>query len=347
MSEQRLYRLALRDLHAAAGATFVTAGDWSLPAHYGNAGQEHAALRTAAAVFDRSQRSRIMVTGTDAETVLGSVFAGHVDELEEGRALRSVWLDELGHVGDLALIARTGGIAYLVSGEPGQREATLARLSGAVGPDFDVRIEDRTETTCAIAVAGPRTADVAAEHLAGALSARIRQLQCATFEFHGFRTLAVRTSDVGEDGLELLLAPPVAQHLVETLRAAGVPLAGQEAQEAARVESCIPAFQPDLEGGLTPAEADLDVLLDVPGGSDSRILSAVIVDGPVLDAGTRLTRAGEDVGELRSCVRSHALDATVGLAVVESRVAAPGATLDARGNRATIVAKPFYRRRGS
>ena len=52
-----------------------------------------------------------------------------------------------------------------------------------------------------------------------------------------------------------MLAPAVAQHVIETLTAGGVRLCGYEAAECARVEGCIPAFDPDLVAGLSPAEA--------------------------------------------------------------------------------------------
>ena len=72
------------------------------------------------------------MTGTDALDVLRNVFAGHIDDLDEGRAMRTVSLDVSGSITDLVLIARTGGIAYLVSGEPGRRLDTVAALQAAI-----------------------------------------------------------------------------------------------------------------------------------------------------------------------------------------------------------------------
>ncbi len=339
-------RLALHGLHEAMGATFAETGGWAVPARYGAAAAELDALRECAAVFDRSDRSRFLVTGTDAAELLATVFAGHVAELEEGRSMRAAWLREDGSIGDLALISRTAGIAYLVSGEPGQRESTYERLRAAAKEDFDVRIDDRTETTCLVVLAGPDAAQVANDHLSDALPARLGPLHCIAFEFHGFRGLAVRASDTGEDGFEFMLAPAVAQHLIETLCGAGIPLAGREALEIARIEACIPAYDPDLAPGLSPAEADLDVLLDVAGGRAGRILAAVLVDGTgALPAGTQVAFDGEIAGEIRSCVHSPTLNATVGLGIIDTRTALPGRELAAGTRRAVVVAKPFFRRR--
>ena len=342
----RIYHLALREIHQAAGATFALRTGWSLPEQYGDAAREHAALRGHAALFDRSHHSRFIVSGTDAGDLLSAVFAGHVNELDEGRAMRAAALDEMGRIVDLALIARTGGIAYMVTGEPGQRFETFERLQAARGADWDVRVEDRTETTCLLGVAGPAAAALCEQHLGEGLPARLQRLHTVTFEFHGFRTLVTRTSDIGEDGFEFMLAPAVAQHIIETLGQAGVPLAGQAALESARIEACIPAFDPDLAPGYTPAQADLDQLLDIPGGEEGVILSAVLLEGEsVPAAGTPVTAGGRRAGELRSCVRSLGIGSVIGLASVATDVALPGAELDLAGIRATITAKPLLRRR--
>ena len=346
MSDQRpLYHLALREVHSAMGARFISREGWAVPADYGDPGGEYGALRNAAAVFDRSQRSRLLVTGSDALDVLRAVFAGHVEELDEGRAMRTVALDHGGNIADLVLIARTGGISYLVSGEPGRRFETFARLERAIAPDFDARVDDRTETTCLVGLAGPGAAQVARDHLSDALPARMQLLHCVTFEFHGFRTLVIRTSDTGEDGFEFMLAPAVAQHVFETLRAAGVPPAGAESLEVARVEACIPSFEKDLARGLSPAEADLDVLLDIPGGREGRILSALLLDSPAETGDAIRARSSVSVGELRSCVASPGLNATIGLGIIDAPHALPGVAFTVGATTGTVVAKPFYRRR--
>lgn len=344
--EQPVYHLALRDLHAAAGAFNGIAHGWSLPFRYGDPAAEYTALRQRAAVLDVSYRSRFLISGTDALDVLQAAFEGHIEDVDEGRSMRTVALAPDGTIDDFVLISRTGGISYFVSGDPERRMATFQRLQAAVQPDWDVRLDDRTETTCLIGLAGPGAAQAAQDHLEGALPSRLQLLHCVMFEFHGFRTLAIRTSDVGEDGFEFMVAPAVAQHMIETLNRAGIPLAGFEAQEMARVESCIPSASYDA-AGLTPAEADVDVLLGIEGGADSRILAALLLESDhTLDSGTPITAPdGATVGSLRSCVASHALSSVIALGVIESARVAPGASFQVANTRAVVTAKPFYRRR--
>ncbi len=339
-------RLALRETHAAFGAAFGVRRGWEVPLHYGDPGAEYAALREAAAAFDLSWRSRVMVTGPDAGEVVAAALVGRAGELEEGRAGRFALLDREGTIADLVLAARTGSAAFLLSGEPERRGVLAAALEAAVGEGYEVRIEDRTVTTCGVGLAGPGAAAAMAQHVAEALPGRLGALQCAAFEFHGFRALAVRGSSTGEDGFELVLAPAVGSHLLGTLRAAGVAVAGWEALEAARVEACIPAWSPDLEAGLSPAEADLDVLLGIPGGREGRILAAFLLEGEPVAPGTPVVDGeGRPVGEVRSCLRAPGLKATAGLAIMETAAAYPGAALRAGGAQLLVAAKPLYRRR--
>jgi aminomethyltransferase len=342
---QRVYHLALRDTHTALGGRFGLSLGWSLPMDYGDVVAEHSAIRDGVALLDRSHRSRFLLSGTDALDVLRATVSGHVGELEEGRSMRSVVLDDGGRIRDLVLVARTGGISYIVTGEPTQRFETLSRLQRAVQADYDARVDDRTESTCLLGIAGPASEAFVREQLSDALPARLPSLHTAAFEFHGFRTLALRTSDTGEDGFELMLAPAVMQHLLESLRASGAGVAGHSAQEIARVEACVPAFAPDLERGLTPAQADLDVLLNVPGGESGVILAALLLETDEAPApGTTVEGEHRPVGEVRSAVRSPRLDATLGLAVIDQDHALPGVRLTVAGVGAAVVGKPFLRR---
>lgn len=344
---ERVYHLALREQHESAGAHFDVRQGWSLPMDYGNWLNEHRAIRTGAALCDRSHRSRILVTGTDAPEVLAGVFAGHVDELEEGRAMRTLSLDERGFIRDLVLVARTGGISYLVTGEAPRRFDTLARLRGAVKDDFDAKVDDRTETTCWLSVTGPGSEALVRTQMAEELPSRLPSLHAALFVFHGFRTLALRSSDSGEDGFEMMLAPAVMQHALETLREAGGVMCGFQAQEAARIEACIPAFEPDLAEGLTPGQADLDGLLNIEPGAGGKLLSALMFDegAAKMEVGWPVHREERVIGSLRSSTYSPLLDANIGLAVLDQVHGIPGTEVTVGGTRANVVGKPFLRRR--
>ncbi len=339
-------RLALHRVHEAFGATFALHAGWRLPERYGEREDEYGRLRSDAVAFDRSDGTRLLVSGTDAGVTLGAVFGERAAELEEGRAARVAALDGDGRIADLALVARTGGVAYIVMGEPGRGAMARSLLEGAVGEGYDVAIEDRTASTCLVGIAGPGAATAAARHVNEALPPRLPPMHAAPFEFHGYRALAIRTSGVGEDGFALMTAPPVAEHLLGLLEASGVALAGMAALEIARIEAGIPAFTPDLETGLTPAEAGLSEALGLPAGEPARVLSALLFEGTTAPpAGAPALADGQVAGEMRSGARSFALDAAVGLAILNRDRSHPGTVISVDGERALVAQKPLYRRR--
>ena len=339
-------RLALHAVHEAFGATFALYGGWRLPEAYGEREEEYARLRSGAAAFDRSDGTRLLVSGTDAAETLGAVFGEDAAGLEEGRATRAAALDGAGRIADVALIARTGGVAYIVMGEPGRGETTRALLEGAAGEGYDVAIQDRTASTCLVAIAGPGAAEAAARHVQEGLPARLPPMHAAPFEFHGYRALAARAGGFGEDGFALMTAPPVAEHLLGLLAGAGTGLAGMAAQESARIETGIAAFTPDLETGLTPDEAGLGSPSSAAAGEGGRVLSALLFEGrTVPPVGAPALADGDAVGEMRSGARSFALDAAVGLAILRRDRSRPGAIISVGGERAVVAQTPLYRRR--
>lgn len=345
-SPENASRLLLNDMHIAAGAAFVESCGWWLPAHYGDPLAEYGGIRGSAAAIDRSSTSRLLITGPDSGRLITRIFGDTVSELREAEVIRAVVVNDSGAVRDFVLVARTGANAFLVIGEPGQRGETVDRLRGGIPPDWDARVDDRTETTCLIGIVGPEAASVVSNSLSDGLADRVPGMHCVAFEALGFRSLAIRISDTGEDGFILMLAPGVARHAFESVRAGGVPLAGHHAQTIARVEACIPAFSPDLEVGLNPAEADLAGLVSAGSGPVRRMLSALVVDGDTEPAtGVPITLGPAAVGEVRSSVRSPLLGSTIALGIVEARCSLPGTVLDIAGSPARVVTKPFYRRR--
>jgi glycine cleavage system aminomethyltransferase T len=110
------------------------------------------------------------------------------------------------------------------------------------------------------------------------------------------------------------------------------------------VEACIPAFEPALEPGLTPRRLTSTCCWD-PGDQSSILAGAIFDSDTPVAAGTAVSIDGRPAGQVRSCVRSPGLRATIALAVVDAARALPGTSLDAEGVAGTIVAKPFYRRR--
>ena len=331
MTSKALRELPLRSAHEASGAQFAATNGWNLPQAYsGGEILEYKALREAAAITDRTDRTRLMVTGTDAVDVLDRVFDGHIRELDEGRSMKTFCVDGLGRVSDLITLSRSGGIAYLLEGEAGRSAATRDLLAGASEDDFDFRMDERSETTCSLAIIGPDGGKAVAKFVSPDVPRYLRPGHLLAFEFHGFRS-SVTLAQEALPRFEFVLAPQVASHLWEAATSAGLAAAGFAATEIVRIEDGRPAWIPDLSGGATPEEAGLRP------GSSQRSLKRLLIEGDQpLESGARVELSGATIGQVTSSIWSQKLDGTAALALIESSKATSPLGLRVAGRDATL-----------
>src|SRR3712207_6091744 len=93
-------RSPLHDVHAAAGATFTEFAGWQMPLRYSGDLAEHAAVRTAAGLFDLSHMGEIVLVGPQAADALDYAVAGAMSALEERQAKYTLLLAENGGILD-------------------------------------------------------------------------------------------------------------------------------------------------------------------------------------------------------------------------------------------------------
>ncbi|MET0842703.1 MAG: glycine cleavage system protein T, partial [Mycetocola sp.] len=65
-------------IHQSLGASFTDFAGWQMPVRYSSDLAEHAAVRTAAGIFDISHMAEIEVTGADAAAFLDYALAGKI-----------------------------------------------------------------------------------------------------------------------------------------------------------------------------------------------------------------------------------------------------------------------------
>ncbi len=86
----------LHDIHVAAGAAFTDFAGWQMPVRYSSDLAEHAAVRSAAGLFDLSHMGEILVVGPQAAEALDYALAGKLSAIEEGQAKYSLLLERRG-----------------------------------------------------------------------------------------------------------------------------------------------------------------------------------------------------------------------------------------------------------
>src|SRR5579875_1333705 len=124
----------MHDVHVAEGAVFTDFAGWTMPLKYGSELAEHAAVRTAAGLFDLSHMGEIVVLGPEAGDALDAALLGELSSLEAGRAKYTLLLNPEGGVLDDLVVYRTGPDRFLVVANAANRQVVAAELrSRAVG----------------------------------------------------------------------------------------------------------------------------------------------------------------------------------------------------------------------
>jgi len=359
----------LHDVHVAAGAAFTDFAGWQMPVRYSSDLAEHAAVRTAAGLFDLSHMGEIVVLGPEAAQALDYALAGKLSAIEEGQAKYSLLLARDGGILDDLVVYRTGPDRFLVVANASNRELVARELLDRCSP-FDCLVEDESDDIALIALQGPKAEEIL-RNVDGFDIPDLDDLKyyrAIPADFRGHNVLVARTGYTGEDGFEFYLAPDAAPALwdaiAETGAGSGLVPAGLAARDTLRLEAGMPLYGHELTTQILPVQAGLGRVVALKTKDGDFVGRDAIEAGPPEGArvlvglkadGKRAGRAGYDVlnsegvvGEITSGALSPTLGVPIAMAYVDAALAATGTELDldVRGTRvpALVVILPFYKK---
>ena len=234
---------------------------------------EYNAIRNAAALIDISPLFKYVISGRAAARLVDRVITRDVSRMDVGRVFYTPWCDEQGYVIDDGTVARlTENLFRMTSADPTLRWLT----QNARG--FDVLVEDVSEQVAALALQGPRSADV----LRACSDADIDRLQYFRVTSGTIAGVAVdisRTGYTGDLGYEVWIDASSALRVWDAIMAAGGAMdimpAGMLALDVARVEAGLVLADVDYVSSrkalteaqkYTPLEMGLGRLVDAQKG---------------------------------------------------------------------------------
>jgi aminomethyltransferase len=355
VSPSTLLRTPLFERHLAAGAKLVPFAGWEMPVQYPTGIRaEHMAVREGCGVFDVSHMGEIEAIGPDAAALLQRLLSNDIARIQPGGAQYSVLCREDGGVLDDLFTYCLNAQRYLTVTNAANHSADLAWFR-AHADGLDVELRDCIDTYAMLAVQGPR-----ARALVGALAEEELppRMRVAAGAVAGAPMLICGTGYTGEDGVELLLAPPDAPAVWDALVRAGAIPCGLAARDTLRLEVCFHLYGNDLSTARNPIEAGLgwcckeatgfigaDAVAAVRAAGPREQLIAFVLDGP------GIARPGNTIaggGIITSGTLSPCLQRGIGLAYVPAAHAGLGTHLeiDVRGKMrpAVVMDKPLYKR---
>jgi glycine hydroxymethyltransferase len=263
----------------------VPFGGWDMPVWYTSVSEEHAAVRTAAGLFDVSHMGVLEASGPHAVEFLNLVTANDVRTLSIGESHYSYLLFPDGSVIDDLLVYRRGDERFMMVVNASNNDKDWAWLKavneGRVVTDSkrpwvrlahsatlnDLRdLSHGDECRVDIALQGPRSLDIVTALCDDAgFAAVVRKLPWAGLaegRLAGMNVIVSRTGYTGErTAFELFVHPEEStlfwNSLLEAGRAHGLKPCGLASRDSTRTEAGLPLYGHELAGplSLSPAEA--------------------------------------------------------------------------------------------
>ncbi len=334
---------------ATGGAATADIGGRTVVLHYGDASEEYAALRAGAMLIDRSARGRMRIHGPKASELVTGLVTNDVTALTPGQGCYAAALTPKGKiVADLRIFALRD--ALLIDWPPRARDGWLAMVRKYINPRI-ARYDDESASTRQIGIFGPRARAALAAATgvdAAALGALARYSHVALDLPAG--AIIARVPELEVEGYEIFVPESALEPLWERLVSEGATPAGLAAWDIARIEAGRPEWGVDIDDSTIPQEANFDDLHAISytkgcyvgqetvarvhfRGHVNRLLRGLALPEGAVQAGATVVDAqGKPVGDVRSVAMSPRLG-QIALAMIRREVE-PGAAVQIVGGDA-------------
>jgi aminomethyltransferase len=360
MSSATILRTPLYGAHVNAGGKMVPFAGYEMPVQYQSVISECKAVRDHAGMFDVSHMARLTLIGAKVIPYLEWVTANDISKLSDGVGQYSLLPNEKGGCVDDIIVYRVlqDRFSMVVNASNHEKDVAWLKKQNNVG----VEISDQTDQTAMIAVQGPAAVALLAQHsnaeesllnapAFGVVRCHVEDIDC----------VACRSGYTGEDGYELVCSSENADALWDALVEMGVKPCGLASRDALRVEAGLPLYGHELGDDINPISAGLgwvvgktkEFIGSAPinkartEGTSQKLLGVRLDSKRLLAPEMKVYVDGAVVGAITSGVYSTILEASIGFAFIDSKVALDiPCEVDIRGKRESgrIVSKRFFKR---
>jgi aminomethyltransferase len=258
---------ALHSAHCRMGAKMVDFGGWDMPLQYSGILDEHAAVRSAAGLFDVSHMGEIEIHGSNAAALADYVTTNSVAKLQTGQVQYSGLLYEHGGFVDDILVHKVASDHYFLCVNASNQEKDYAHIAGA--NQFGASVDLASDRYTQLAIQGP-FALATLQKLSTADLAKIRYYHFIDGLIAGIGARIARTGYTGEDGFEIYFAPEHSERIWNDILNAGAEFGikpcGLGARNTLRLEAGMALYGHEIHSTITPFEAGLDWIVKLDKG---------------------------------------------------------------------------------
>ena len=162
--ETNLKRTCLYDKHIALGAQMSPFGGFDMPIQYTSIIEEHNAVRHACGIFDVSHMGEVLISGPEAERLVGHLFTNDVREMPVGKVLYGMMLYPNGGVVDDLLVYKKGAEEFFLVINAANIDKDFAWMQEN-SKGFDAKVENLSDNNAEVAVQGPQAEALIEKHL--------------------------------------------------------------------------------------------------------------------------------------------------------------------------------------
>src|SRR6266550_5607381 len=221
---------------------------------------EYSALHNGALFFDRSDRTRMRISGPKAAELITGMVTNDVSALVPGEGQYAAALTPKGKiVADLRILALDDGLLIdtSVSAAPGWKEMVRKYVNPRIAPYHDLTSElsdfgifGRSSRSVVSRLTDVDDKDLVLLPPYGHISR----------PFEDVTVIIARVPEMDLDGFEIFIPSEAVGALKTKLHSAGVSAGGNETWEIARIESGRPQWGVDMDDSTLPQEANFDEL---------------------------------------------------------------------------------------
>ncbi len=330
---------------------------------------EHLAVRNAVGVFDISHMGRVIVSGSDAESLLNHVFTNDVSAVPVMGAQYTVMCTEKGGIVDDLVSYRLEKDRFLVVFNAGNRRKDYDWLLKNV-ENFDVKIQEVSDDVAMIAVQGP-SAEKTLQKICKDDLKNIGRFKCGASELTGVPVLLARTGYTGEDGFEVFIwntsiqnpeaAAKVWNAVLVSGQEYGIEPCGLGARDTLRLEAGLCLYGNDIDENTTPLEAGLGFVVKLQKaefigrealqkqkaeGVKRKRIGVKLLEKGIPRSGSQVFVNNMRIGTLTSGTFSPLLKIGVGMGYIETPYANEGTDVHVKirekQTKAKVASFPLY-----